>query len=301
MQSGHNTALTTSIDGLVSKAGAKIADAIGYASKTTGVDFSYLLQQAHVESSFNPDVKAKTSSATGLYQFLDKTWLDMVNKYGDKFGLEEEAAKISDNGKVSSKTDKADILALRNDPKICSLMAAQLACENKEILESKTAGDVGATDLYLAHFMGPAAAAKFINAMDANPNAKAAALFPAAASANKGVFYDKSGKAKSLEAVYATFEKKFTACETETVASTTTSTATPAPTETAPTTALASAHKINAAHHTTTGLGHNWSNLYKTSETTGTQQGSLTTLGSLISPLDVLAIMKHAQSDRYNS
>lgn len=199
----QNTANSASLAGLVDKAGAKIAQAIKTASAKTGVDFSYLLQQAQVESSFKADAKASSSSATGLYQFIDKTWLSMVDKYGDKYGL-------------SDATNKKEILELRKDPELCSLMAAELASENKNYLEKCTGQEAGATELYMAHFMGPAGASKFLNAMDKNPSANAASLFPDAAAANKGVFYDKSGKARSLEDVYAFFDKKFSIQDSET-------------------------------------------------------------------------------------
>ncbi|MCB1559242.1 MAG: transglycosylase SLT domain-containing protein [Alphaproteobacteria bacterium] len=204
-----NSTISTELAALSSKAGAKISSAIQSASQKTGVDFSYLLQQAQVESSFKADAKAKTSSATGLYQFIDRTWLQMVNKYGDKYGLSQYADQISDTGKVANSKIKAEILNLRNDAKICSLMAGELACENKNYLESKVSGDIGSTELYMAHFMGPGGASKFLNALRSNPTASAADAFPQAAAANKGVFFTKSGKEKSLAEVYAFFDNKF--------------------------------------------------------------------------------------------
>lgn len=214
MLTGQNSGISGNLSQLVDKAGAKIASAIQNASAKTGVDFSYLLKQAQIESSFKSDVKASTSSATGLYQFIDKTWLSMVNKYGDKYGLSDLASQINDNGKVACNTVKKEILELRKNPELCSLMAAELAADNKAHLEKSTGKEAGATELYMAHFMGPAGASKFLNALDKNPNANAATLFPDAARANKNVFYDKSGKSKSLEQVYAQFDKKFDSLKT---------------------------------------------------------------------------------------
>jgi hypothetical protein len=133
----------------------------------------------------------------------------MVNKYGDKYGLSDLASQINDNGKVACTAVKKQILDLRKDPELCSLMAAEMAADNKAHLEKTTGREAGATELYMAHFMGPAGASKFLNALDKNPNSNAAALFPDAASANKNVFFDKSGKSKTLEQVYAQFDKKF--------------------------------------------------------------------------------------------
>jgi hypothetical protein len=213
MFTGKNTAISGNLSQLIDKAGEKIASAIQNASAKTGVDFSYLLKQAQIESSFKTDVKASTSSATGLYQFIDKTWLSMVNKYGDKYGLSDLASQINDNGKVSCNAVKKEILELRKNPELCSLMAAELAADNKSHLEKSTGKAAGATELYMAHFMGPSGASKFLNALDKNPNTNAAELFPDAARANKNVFYDKSGKAKTLEQVYAQFDKKFESIE----------------------------------------------------------------------------------------
>ena len=180
------------------KASPKVMSAIKNASAKTGVNFAYMVQQAKAESSFNPDIRAKTSSATGLYQFIDSTWLSMVNSYGDKHGLDTDGMS------------KQQILNLRKDPEISSIMAAEFAGENQRFLSDNYEGDIGATELYFAHFMGAGGAAAFLNAKDDNPLQEAAVLFPKAANANKNVFYDQAtGRAKSMQEVYNFFDKKF--------------------------------------------------------------------------------------------
>ena len=190
-----------------------VIQAVQTASRRTGADFAFLMQKASAESSFNPTAKAKTSSATGLYQFIESTWLNMVKKHGDKFGLGEYADKIEmKNGKAvcTSDCDRRDILALRNDPAISALMAGVFTAENQTHLEKNTQGDVGATELYFAHFMGASGAAKFLNSREVNGDAVAAEVFPVAAKANKNVFYDsKTGEARTLDEVYNFFDKKF--------------------------------------------------------------------------------------------
>jgi hypothetical protein len=180
------------------KAPENVLNAIKKASAQTGVNFAYMLQQAGVESSFNPQAKAKTSSASGLYQFLSSTWMDMVGRYGEKYGIDTDGMS------------KKQILALRSDPEISAHMAAEFASENEQYLNKTWGGKVGSTELYLAHFMGAGGAAAFLKARDENALQPAADLMPQAARSNRNVFFDKSGRAKTIDEVYAFFDKKFT-------------------------------------------------------------------------------------------
>lgn len=186
--------------------------AVAKAAETTGVDFDYLLSNAKQESGLNANAKSKTSSATGLFQFIESTWLSMVNKHGDKYGLGQYADKIKTRADgscyVPDRAARNTILNLRKNPEICALMAAEFTAENKATLEAKTKADIGGTELYLAHFLGAGGASKFINKMIVNGEQKAATLFPEAAQSNRSVFYDKSGRARSLNDIYAIFDRK---------------------------------------------------------------------------------------------
>jgi muramidase (phage lysozyme) len=189
-----------------------VQNAIANASAVTGVDFSYLMQKANTESSMNPDAKAKNSSATGLYQFIDKTWLQMVRDHGEKYGLKSYAKCIDDNCHVDNNSMRQKILDLRKDPKISACMAAEYAVENANILESRVGdiAEIGKTELYLAHFLGPTGATKFLQAMHDNPDTRAAQIFPNEARRNHNVFYDAdTGKARTIKDVYAMFNRKF--------------------------------------------------------------------------------------------
>ncbi len=204
--------MSMGITSQIAGASPEVIGAIKNASQKTGVDFDYLVNQARTESSFRTDVKASTSSATGLYQFLDQTWLGTVAKHGSKHGLGEQANAIEKDFQgryfVSDDTAKTDILNLRKNPKIASLMAAEFASDNQHYLERKTGKDTTSTDLYMAHFLGANGASQYIKAMQENPYQPAAHLLPAAAAANKNIFYKSDGSMKSLSQIYNDFEAK---------------------------------------------------------------------------------------------
>tara|TARA_R110000772_G_scaffold31902_6_gene78410 strand:+ start:283 stop:1110 length:828 start_codon:yes stop_codon:yes gene_type:complete len=185
---------------------------IAQSARRTGVDFQYLIAQAQLESGMQPQAKAQTSSATGLYQFIDQTWLGLVKEKGDQYGLGWAQDAISRNGNgqltVANKAQKSSILALRNNPEISANLAGEFARDNSQYLEQKTGRKPESVDLYLAHFLGPAGAAKFLNEMDNNPGASAASAFPAAARANRNVFFNSNGQTRSFEAIRGRFERK---------------------------------------------------------------------------------------------
>jgi hypothetical protein len=190
----------------------RVQQAIATASRRTGVDFSYLMGQARIESAMNPTARAQTSSATGLFQFIDQSWLAAVNNYGSRYGMDWAANAIqkSAGGQyyVSDPQLRHQILDLRNHPETASVMAAELASDNRDYLMQQTGREPQAVDLYLAHFLGAGGAAKFLNAMASAPGASGASLFPAAARANGSIFYDREGNARSLADIRSAFAQK---------------------------------------------------------------------------------------------
>ena len=190
----------------------RIQSAIAQASSRTGIDFDYLLGQAKLESGLNANARAGTSSASGLYQFIEQSWLAVVKQHGAEHGLSWAADSIGRgaNGRlgVGDPATRQAILNLRNDPAAASLMAAEHASDNKDALETSLGRPATGTDLYMAHFLGLGGARKFLSTMQAQPGATAAHLFPAAAAANRGVFYASDGQPRSLNEVYDRFAAK---------------------------------------------------------------------------------------------
>jgi hypothetical protein len=178
--------------------------AIARAARATGVDFSYLLAQARIESGMNPRAEARTSSATGLFQFIDQTWLATLDRHGERLGLGHVAQAIETTGgqaRVSDPGARAAILDLRYDPEVASLMAGALAGDNRTALLPVLGREPDAPELYLAHFLGADGAGRFLTALGQDPDGSAAALLPAPARANRAIFYHQSGAPRSLAQV----------------------------------------------------------------------------------------------------
>ncbi len=183
---------------------AGVTQALREASVRVGEDFDYLLETASRESSLNPKAKAATSSATGLFQFTEQTWLGVVKKYGAGHGLGAAAADIKNNDgryEVPVAAERKAILALRTDPKAASLMAGEFTAENRRRLEANLERPVSEGELYAAHVMGAGGAAKLITAAENNPAQRADKLFPEAAQANHGIFFEANGRARSVAQV----------------------------------------------------------------------------------------------------
>ena len=193
---------------------ADVLNGIQQASANTGVDFSYLMAQAAKESGFNPDAKSKASSAAGLYQFVEQTWLSVVRKHGAEYGIGDMADKIKlgNDGKlhVADPALRKQILDLRRDPTISAAMAAEHAADNGERLEAKLNRPVKPADLYLAHFLGLNGAVNFLSDMEHDPNQGAASACPKAAAANRSVFYRADGSQRTLKEIYDRFESRMT-------------------------------------------------------------------------------------------
>jgi hypothetical protein len=185
---------------------ADVLAALKQASAATGTDFNYLLDTATRESGLKTSAKASTSSASGLFQFVEQTWYGMVKQHGAQYSLGSYASQISQAAdghyRVDNASDRSAILALRNDPKVAALMEGEYANQCRATLKSDLGRNVCNGELYAAHFLGTDAAARLIRMSENQPNANAAAAFPAAADANQSVFYHADGTAKTAKEVY---------------------------------------------------------------------------------------------------
>jgi hypothetical protein len=182
-----------------------LAYMLNAAGERNGVDFDYLVQTAMRESSLNPEAKAQTSSAVGLFQFLESTWLQTMKEHGPRLGYGDIAASIerqSDGSyDVSDSAKKAEILKLREDPQIAADLAGAFTKANGDYLRQRFGRMPSAGELYIAHFLGAQGAERMFNAGLQNPDQIAADLFPRQADSNRSIFYS-NGQPRTIREVY---------------------------------------------------------------------------------------------------
>jgi hypothetical protein len=170
-----------------------VEGAIQRASAATGVDFTFLMGTARRESGGNPAARAGASSAGGLFQFVDQTWLSTLKAHGAKYGYARYADLIQKGADgryhVQDAEAKKAVMALKLDPHAASLMAGELTSDHAAYLRGRVGRNPTAGELYAAHFLGPQGSAKLIETVQSNPGASAVSLFPDAAGANRSIFY----------------------------------------------------------------------------------------------------------------
>lgn len=206
---------STTISSGLDSARAQIAGAIKNAASATGASFEYLISAAKIESNLNPKAQASTSSARGLYQFIEQTWLGTVKEAGNAFGYGKYADAItkSDSGRysVADSGTREEILKLRDDPALNAAMAGVLTQSNSFKLTGMIGRRPTDSELYMAHFMGVSGASRLISSAEGNPGASGAAMFPSAASANRSIFYNRDGSARSVSQVYSVLTSRYDA------------------------------------------------------------------------------------------
>jgi hypothetical protein len=215
-------------------AGSTVTGAIRQASAATGTSFNYLLATAQVESGLNPQAGAATSSARGLFQFIDQTWLGTIKQSGAQLGYGRYADAItktaSGHYQVSDPAMRAEILKLRNDPTANAVMAGAFTKANADYLATKLGRQPSEGELYIAHFLGAGGAARLISLAAGSPNAKSTDYFRNAANANSSIFYDRAtGRARSLAQVRDVLTARYDVARNDAVRATQAASATVTP------------------------------------------------------------------------
>ncbi|WP_027172072.1 transglycosylase SLT domain-containing protein [Methylobacterium sp. 10] len=184
------------------------------AAQAVQTDPVLLMAVADKESSFITEVQAKTSSATGLFQFIERTWLGVVRDFGPKYGLTQEAALVvsGDNGKpsVADAAERTRILELRRDPYLAALMAGEMLKRDAARISLRIGRELTLGEVYLAHFLGPDDAEEFLASVVDKPKSAAAQMLPGPARANRTIFFAaQRGRRKAASLSVAQVHEKF--------------------------------------------------------------------------------------------
>ncbi|MEH3146964.1 MAG: transglycosylase SLT domain protein [Methylobacterium frigidaeris] len=179
------------------------------AAVTVKTDPVLLMAVADKESSFITEVQARTSSATGLYQFIERTWLQVMREFGAQYGYSREAGLIGEDHAVADAGERARILDLRRDPSLSAVMAGEMLKRDSARIAARIGRELTLGETYLAHFLGPDDAERFMAKVVEEPKAEAAALLPKPARANRPIFYEKVGRRKARSLSVAQVHDKF--------------------------------------------------------------------------------------------
>jgi len=193
------------VDASNTGAATAVTAAIRQAAQATGTSFNYLLATAQVESGFNALAGAASSSAKGLFQFIQQTWFATMKQAGPALGYGRYADAISMNSagqyQVSDPAMRNEILSLRSDPAANAAMAGAFTQANATLMSQRLGRAPTDGELYIAHFLGAGGALRLIDLAASDPTAKAADIFSGAAQANRSIFYDRNGSARSVAQV----------------------------------------------------------------------------------------------------
>lgn len=199
------------IGGASSSAVTQLIEATQHVAGLSGHSARSLLAQASVESRLNPQARNRNSSAAGPFQFLERTWLDMVRRHGTAYGLGDMAKAITVRQGVPSVADprmRQQILDLRHDINLSAGMAGRYMAENRAVLGKMLKRPVSETESRIAYVLGVGGAARLIRTAESHPQSAAAELMPNAAKANSSLFFDKSGRPFSVAETLATMKRR---------------------------------------------------------------------------------------------
>ena len=151
-----------------------------------------------------------------MFQFKDAAWLEAIRTFGANYGLSDDVIQvplIDDKGDepppIVNDPLQQEVLAMRLNPRLSTLMMTENIKRNLRDLSQIPGWEPGRTDLYLGHYFGADGAVVFLKALDEEPAAIAAEIFPEWAAQNPSVFQNRQQQSRSVAQVYQWLDRKF--------------------------------------------------------------------------------------------
>ena len=149
-----------------------LADTVVRAAQATNTDPTVLRALADQDPALLPNRRVTTSSAQGVFQFGEGTWLEVLRRYGPKHGYRAEAKAIRivrGRPVVANSPERARLLSLRRDPYLSGLMAGELITTHRQILAGKVARDPAFAELYMGYALSLNGANRFVDLLRGRP------------------------------------------------------------------------------------------------------------------------------------
>lgn len=182
-----------------------IATLILLIAKEDGMDPAYLLHLAKRESNLNAAASSPMSTAKGLFQFTENTWLCSVRTFGPAFGVTDSdkiSLKRQGSCTVENQNVRDRLLSMRSNPKVSTQIAAAFSVQNYRILATTFGRTPNSTELYVLHLLGQRDGIRFLMAVRSTPLMPAFEITPVGAMANRKIFYTSDNRPKFVSEIY---------------------------------------------------------------------------------------------------
>lgn len=187
-----------------------LTDLATEAGEIVGFDGKWLEKLALKESGgdidaqpIDPETGEPLSSAIGLTQFIESTWIDIMKKYGASHGF---------HGDLRNEDVQQRALALRTNPIWSLVMAGHLAKDNAQALRNSLGRDATERELYLAHFAGIDGALTLIQA---DSEELGTTIMSSEAASNPALYYDSEGSPRTIGQIRERLGKSFASVSPE--------------------------------------------------------------------------------------